>query len=195
MVILAAGLSIAGCGGSDDSDAGEVARAETAPSAWNPAQEVGYWAAIRLAALDDISPGNTDRSNRGRVGESVNDVQVSLAAGGGQGVCSELTKREMRRIAIRWAGEPPVDGDGVRGCKDAVIAIARQRKQARLKTKISHVQAVRVDGNRAVAELEDPDGTVHEARYVEEKRYGWNLDDLEGVDPDAGRFIDAEGPG
>jgi hypothetical protein len=194
-LVAVSGLAGVACG-SDDSNVEARPQFERPPSGKDPALDVGYWKAVRLAALDDVK-GNDDQTNEGRITEVVNDVQLSLAAGVPSGVCSELTRREQLRLGLAWAGSPPVDKAGERGCKDAVYAVAGHRKKGKIETQISQVVEVDVaaDGRHAVAHLENADGSTHTARFLEERLYGWNLDDFGGVDPDAEQLIRAEGDG
>lgn len=191
MTLVAVAAAASGCGGSTaDPSSGQSATA--AGGAQSDARLIGYLEGLRLAAEDgaEIEPA----SERGRVEEVVSDIQLSLAAGRGQGVCFELTPAGLRELAR-------LRGGSFQACKDVIREISVAKRRAAVKTNVSDVTGVRFADGKAVVKLRDADGSERTITLVQPGGTGpggsgsaWRARSLSEIDPDALGYLPERRP-
>lgn len=154
--------------------------------------QLGCWATVAALALGTVIGGCGDASgDRGsgadrpassatvvdgdpavqggdeaQIGEVVDDIQDALAAGDG-GLCFELSKGQVRRLAT-WAGRP-----ATADCFGIVGAVAKRRRSLGIESVRSRVLSVEVAGGygesaRATAVVEDSGGGSYRVRFTKQ---------------------------
>lgn len=182
--LLALTLAASACGGSGDDDgksgSADAAAVRTEPRTEPPprkegAEEIDYIRAQELADKDNEEVGG-GRTDEGQIGETLEDVQVSIAEANGASVCHELT--EAAELAVARSGR----SSDPRACSDVVRRVAQERRRRGSKTALSEVLSVKLRGNEATARVRYPDGSVRFIPFVKEGGIVWKASSLDLID-------------
>lgn len=173
--LAALAITLNACSVSDNNQSANSAATTAAADApaRGGAEMIGYTRAMELVADDDLSA--TTGGDKAQIAEALEDVQVSIAAGKGLGVCHELS--EQGELAVAES----LGRTGIQACKDVISMTAERRRRAGAKSALSEILSIDVNGTTAVAHVEDPDGST---RYVPFVREGtaWRVTSLALVD-------------
>ena len=178
-------IGVSACGGDDDESTAAPRKApaagvqapdgEPSKKSAGRTEQITWERALEIAGADDrqAPAGGGDGD---QIAELLEDVQVSLSAGSGQGVCTELSTGGQMAMARS------IGGRDFQSCKDVAHRVSRERRQTGATTDLSEVLSVDVRRKTATARVRYPDGSIRLIPFMKENPWAWKLTTIDLVD-------------
>ena len=163
----------------DDARRGASARGNGLAASYANSYEVGWTRAIRLASAYGFMRHRKDA--RSVLAHAVRTFQLNFAADRRFIVCPHLTDAGQHELA---EGAGRHDGDYFQGCKDTIATANRERRKRGEKTVVSAIRSVKIDGDHATVQIQDPGGDSRPVPFVRTGARSWAVTSFSYIYPD-----------